>query len=418
MYYIALSLSAILNITTLMNIYQSYREKSSSIVFWVALLMFFNLPHFFTVINSELSSELYIYNEASAFCILFNITYFIFWNVKMGKKKLLSENEYTVENKTLFYYLLLLLFIGSLVWSIGIYRVSGTFLGSSWTDMRNMETVYMLIGQYLFLAGSGSVFAFFILKKRIELILGLTICIYVIFLLKARIYIIPITAPFIIYYLYREKIRLKNIVKIGLVSISLIFMVFFLQQFRYLGNIDDLSFSVVIEVSQNTIENISSGGGEFDLKKAFYLFIENDNNYYHFEEGLTYKRLALWFVPSSILDIKPDDFTFDMWNAIYPDRNNTGGSFHPIFYGDLYANFGFIGFLMAMLWVVIIKFIDFFVNLLTKSLKIALMPNVILMYVLLSRGAVYNSIVFLLWSTILVLGVWLVSKISIRKGTF
>ena len=63
---------------------------------------------------------------------------------------------------------------------------------------------------------------------------------------------------------------------------------------------------------------------EIALLRAFYYFIENNNNFDKFGEGLGYIRLALIFIPSMIAPFKPRDFAIDMYKEWYQVDNPRG----------------------------------------------------------------------------------------------
>lgn len=405
----------LLNISAILMVYNSIRNKSLSVLFWISLFIFFNIPHTLDLIGNYNS----IYrettlNEASLFAALFNIIFLILTYIN----NMINTNNNTrfrlfdksITNYRFHWFQLIFLFISLLIWWYGLHQVSGRFIGFSWTDMRSVNPLYALIGDYVFLASVGCVFVFFYLKKKKFLVVSFVITLVFIFLLKSRANIIPFITPFLLYFLYKNRLNFRKVSKALLVGISIIFLVFFLQQYRYLGNIESIEFNTIIEVTQDTVENITEGGGEFNLRNGFYLFLENENNFINFNEGNTYKRLLLLPFPSRIVTFKPHDFAYDMYNAINPARANQGGSYHPIFYGDAYGNFGFLGFSVAFLWFFIFKFIDKSIRYFNPSVSISLLAPISLMYILLARGAVYNSVAFLFWSGIIILIINIISK--------
>src|SRR5699024_10327563 len=324
-------LLVLMNLTFIMLVYNSIREKSLSILFWISLLIFFDLPHTLEVIRSD--SSLYsesILNQASLFVFTFNMLFIIMTSIynmiTINNQNTLNMFEKKEVNKRFYSYQLVLLVLSLVIWSYGLYQVNGKILGSTWTDMRNVKPLYSMAGNYLFLASVGCVFSFFYLKRKKLFLISLVVTFIFIILVKSRSNIIPVIGPFFIYFLYKSRFNIRTISRVLLIGITIIFSVFFLQQFRYIGSVENIEFDTIIEVTQETVESIAEGGGEFNLRNGFYLFLENRNNFNNFNEGNTYKRLLLLPFPSSLFEFKPNDFAFDMYNALYPSRANQGGT--------------------------------------------------------------------------------------------
>ena len=74
----------------------------------------------------------------------------------------------------------------------------------------------------------------------------------------------------------------------------------------------------------------------------FIIILAKNNNFPNFNQGHTYLRVLLFFIPESFsMGIKPPDFAVSMGSAYINNFSNTIYSMHPTFYGDLFANFSY-----------------------------------------------------------------------------
>jgi hypothetical protein len=213
---------------------------------------------------------------------------------------------------------------------------------------------------------------------------------------RSRYNIMPFALPFMLVCLYSRK-RMQ-VLKALVLGCAILFLVFFLQQMRYAGSLFNLvrHYSVADLVSR-TSQFIRSGSGELGLSRVFYYFVEHDNKFTNFGEGRTYLRLALLPIPSSMLVLKPRDFAMDMWEAWHGVATTTG-TMHPTLYGDVFANFGFWGFLMGFPYPLLARVVDIVISRAkTESFKVFYIGIFSTMFVLLARGAVYNSIANAFW---------------------
>ena len=72
-------------------------------------------------------------------------------------------------------------------------------------------------------------------------------------------------------------------------------------------------------------------------------------------------RLALLFVPAAIAKFKPRDFAIDMYKE-WMHVDNPRGTMHPTLFGDVFANFGFMCFLLGIVYGILVSFVDEFIK--------------------------------------------------------
>jgi len=198
--------------------------------------------------------------------------------------------------------------------------------------------------------------------------------------------------------------------------------VYGLRTFRHYGTLSDFVKEFEIVDFWNRINlSIESGSGELGLRRAFYYFIQNNNQFEGFGTGATYLRMILVYLPSKLtFGIKPDDFAQTMGSAV---GMGAGGSMHPTLFGDCYANLGWAGILLGMFWAAFCSISDrIIVRFNNISDKVCCYILVASCYVIIGRGSVYNSFFIMAWGIPLI---WVVRyclrrmshiKIKLRSG--
>lgn len=398
--------NVLLILTNLINIIFEFFNKSLSILFWAVIFLLFTLPHLI-LYNEGIYSD-YLMNKVGFFAILFNIIYIITRIILNGRVKInfkgkVIENyalvKETRKNINIYYFIYVSSF---LIIIFGIILRGYSIFNYTWLDGIGYRKSFLEGAASLLITGFSGVGCIAYLRKdKLNFVLVLFAYFLYVLITRARYNIVPFIIPFLIYYIYSGEI--KKIFRSILLGIFILFSVFLLQQIRYTGNLLNLinNYSVS-EIFNNTFSFILEGNGEFGLSRVFYYFVGNNNNFPKFGEGRTYLRLILLPIPSSILPFKPRDFAMDMWEA-WTGISTTIGTMHPTIYGDVYANFGYFGILMGIFYAFLFKFCDIIINK-TKiqSKKILYISIISTMYILLSRGAVYNSIANAFWCIILI----------------
>ena len=98
-------------------------------------------------------------------------------------------------------------------------------------------------------------------------------------------------------------------------------------------------------------------------------------------------------IPSSLAGgLKPADFAISMWSAYNNDFTNTTGTTHPTLYGDCFGNLWWFGILLAIFWAVFIYGVDKVICRKDPLSTICLTVIWCSSFVMIGRGAVYNSV--------------------------
>lgn len=393
-----------------------YRSRSLSLLFWASLFVVFSIPHSLDLFLGTNIYSINVMNKASLFVIGFNILYlfirycFVYKKTKFNWQ--ISKSNGNIENRFM-NYLFCSLILSVILWVIGLYKVTGNILSVSWSDTLLVSGRFSIIGSYLFMSSCGLLLLLYLKGKSVlSQIVFIMLAIIVILLTRARINLIPVILPIIVYEIFYKR-NYTTVIRVMVLGLVFILIVSFIQEFRFLGSLTNARNSDIKIVFQNTINSIINGQGEFGLRRAMYKFIYHDNEFLNFNKGITYIRLLLIPFPNSIIRVKPRDFAYDMWDAVNPHRTGIGGTYHPTFYGDLYGNFGSYGFILGIVWGLSFLGIDRITNRLSNELKIACIAPFSTMYLLLARGSVYNAIANGFWSFIIINMIFFISRITI-----
>lgn len=407
--------------TTIFNIYYSISRAQLSAIFWGVALLLFVIPH--TMHSILMNYPTHVINEASAFVMVTNFLYlvtrFLLDSRSSVKCKtaidifpLLKESDIQIRIANA---LFLLSIIMQFVW---ILITKGSLLDYTWSDGLGIQNPVMIISKYLIISFGAILFISLARKNYLFFLTNVFVSVIYLFIFRSRYDIIPLAMPFLIYFLLSMDVR--KIMKSLLIGFIIILFVFFLQQYRYLGSLNEAATKESkSQLVGNTIQFIVEGKGEFSLIKSFYKFIEEGNQFPLFGEGRTYKRLALFPIPTRFIrDLKPRDFAMDMYEAYYNTKTEIG-TMHPTIYGDLYANFGRLGCVMGIFYAVLLFIIDKYAIERAKpmSLKIFNIGIWGTTYTLLARGAVYNSITNGIWSTVLVFLIYFATEKLLSLNT-
>lgn len=273
-----------------------------------------------------------------------------------------------------------------------------------------------IIYSYLFTMCIPFCFLAYKYKRYYMFATAVVIVVALLLIFRVRSFIISITVPFLLAYIYNNKLKI-NFSRIVLVLSSVIFIIWLIlgvHVLRIYGTIENIiSESSFSEFNDYSYGLLFSKYGEFGLRNAFYFFIDNDNNFSNFGIGRGYIRLLMLPIPSFILPgIKPNDFAMDMAFAYDPIASAAGiNSMHPTLYGDCYANLGWIGIFLGAFWALITLFFDRLTRKINiQIIGISIYVAIVYAFVLIARGAIYNGIFIVFFTIITHLFLWFLCK--------
>ena len=403
-----------------------YKFRSVSIVLWGGLFVFFLLPHSVDIFITSKEYTEANYNKASLFALLFNIFYLATRLLLINARKLGLAKLNRIEHKNLnipfIEYLFILLLISFAFLLYFVISTFGGFFGFTWIDMFEGRGAFSLtIFNYLFSMTIPLFFLTFFYKNKFVFLGTLVIIICIIFLFRIRAYIIPLTVPFVAYFILSKyfKFNIFSFFKLLILSLSTIILIVGLGVFKAYGTLSNFYNNITFDEFAEGLYNIAfSKYGELGLRNGFYFYLENNNKFENFGLGLGYIRLMMMPIPSFMsFGLKPQDFAMDMAMAYDPINSTPGvNSMHPTLYGDVYANLGWFGILLGIFWAFFVFVGDYLAVSKSKNIfLISLFVTYSFAYTLIARGAIYNgvfSIFFILVTHSILL---LVLKVSRKK---
>ena len=384
-----------------------FKNKSSAVFLWATLFIMFGVMHLFA---SFIGDEQYfddVLIQASVFAILFCLIYILF-RVLLGYRSIvrsrkrmqykLLEAEFVQEKCGTFF---LIVFLAVMLLKTYPYVANvGNILMTSWSSGRDYgaSVTYANSSQLfsiLMYALSGVAVVFWMEKKRWYCLFSLLALGLGVLLTRNRIEVLPILCAIIIVFILKtQKIRMRTLVFGGIAAVSVIYIVYGLRVFRHYGTIDaflrEFQFS---DFMQRIHKFIITDNGELGLRRDFYYFIDNDNNFKSFGEGHTYLRMLLVYVPTQwSFGLKPDDFAMTMGAA---KGMIAGGSTHPTLFGDCYANLGMLGVFLGAFWAIYANVVDWITTRQKNPIAVVLIYALCAVtYVIMGRGSVYNGFFF------------------------
>lgn len=396
--------------------YFEFKNKSPVVFLWGTLLIMFGVTHLFASIIGDIQYNDVTLLEASVFVILFCFFYicariFIMRDI-LKLHQTYNAILYSFVKRRDGHHLKCLLF--TLLTLVILFRIliisyaSGGILDSSWGGIREYQisVSYLNYGQILnvlFFVLSGILLIFLIEKKRILVLTTMSLLIINILITRNRIEVLPLICPFVTLFIFKTKrLNIKTILSLLVMGSGIVFIIYGLRAYRYYGSIVNFLMRFNSSEFMNQImEFIQTNNGELGLRRYFYYFIDNNNNFTDFGKGFSYIRMLLVFLPTKwSFGIKPNDFAITMGAAV---GMAPGGSMHPTLFGDCYANLGWCGILLGIFWAVYALLCDKLIvsrqSIISSILIYSLNAT---MFCIIGRGAVYNAFSIVAWGTLII----------------
>lgn len=421
----AIVLSFIPLLLNIVIILYEYQRRSVSLFLWATLLVMFSVFHFVSVASAFLDYPLWVYNEASLFVIIFDLLYLSTRIITKNKgyckayyEKGLQIRKILSSEKKMFYFLwiMLLATIGLVLYNS--YKSTGSILASSWGAFLNYsrEQDYVNANRFLapfFYPAASLLFIckfFKPWKKYFRIVVLLLI--FNVVVTRNRIEVLPILCFIIVLYVANSRLTIKNLLLCVVGAGLVLYVVYGLQVYRYYGTIDNfIENATWVTFNAEVLTRILNQDGELGLRRIFYYFILNGNDFDGFGEGHTYLRMLLFWLPMSWSGgLKPDDFAIAMGKAWAP--SSWGYSVHPTLYGDCYANFGAYGVFMGIFWAVFVNISDYITSKSSVMLQYICVMCFSCSYVIIGRGSVYNAFILLIFGLLVL---YMLNSILFKK---
>lgn len=364
----------------------------------------FGLTHFLEIAEDRYSFSEGVQTEASVFVILFCLLYggtrFII--LRRGSSRLasvltgISDSHMRGDEQSGILYAGLAV---SAVYSIAqTIRTAGGFMSTAWGLSRKLgvSASYVNFSGHLggcaYYALSGLFLCSLLRKERGGIFISALCILSVAIITRNRITVTPLLAGGTGFLLIRvKKIKLSFILLGVLAGVATFFIVYGLHTFRHYGSLGNALANVSISGLLSRISGmLKDDSGELGLYKWFYYFIMHNNSFKSFGRAHTYLRMLMVFVPTRFaFGLKPDDFAIAMGSAA---GMGPGGSMHPTLFGDCYANLGFAGIFLGILWALLVTQLDrIILSMKTNESKVLAYSLMASMYIIIGRGAVYNA---------------------------
>jgi len=407
------------------------KKKSPIIFLWATLFIMFGVMHLIESFSETDNFSQIVLCKASVFVIIFCLVYILFRVCVTLTRKEYSRLDYfkliariNGSNEMKISYAIFYIFLLAIIVKLGAYIYSvGGILNTSWANVRAYSTGlsygnYEQILNIIYYSFAGIGLYFLLSKKYFSGAVSIVACIVLVLITRQRVGVLP--AIIVIMALYIFKLRhlsMKTIITVMVASIAVIYVIYGLRVFRHYGTLNSFFQDFNLNEFINNVNlQIATGNGELGLKKYFYYFIQNNNEFENFGEGHTYLRMFLIFIPTRwSFGIKPTDFALSMGAAV---GMASGGSMHPTLFGDCYANLGWIGaFVLAIFWVMYARIADKIILSRASILEMNLLYVLYAVtYVFIGRGAVYNGFFFAAYGTVFILILsWLMRHIKWHK---
>lgn len=397
-----------------------YNRRSVALFFWGMLCIIFALPHTMDIVIGGYSYSDSTMTLASLFVLLFCFLYAITRRVHLKnprgfeagngaldifskeKSNRVGMREYGAVAIALLLVLSVAAFSRANFGSLGNVTWAGIYSAQD-----GLSSPLFALAPYLFASIGGAIAVLWAKKKWIPFLIMIAACILFLLITRNRIVMLSFVCPLCLLITSRiKRLSFKSIL-LGLALVVLIlYSVYAILTFRHAGTMENFFSSYSLSTfNRDVFASMLSGEGELGLRNIFYYFIEWDNSFAGFSEGATYIRILLFWVPTGLSQgIKPDDFAITMASAYMGNPFNETYSVHPTFFGDAFANFGFIGFLVGIFWGVVMNCIDAWLSRADYANKPYLVSALAYAFVIVGRGSVYNGVMIGIVSVVVIFG--------------
>ena len=400
-------------------VYESVRNRELDFFLWGSLLAVFAIPFVVDALNVRDGARQALLAHAILFAIGFNM---LFW----GAKRLFLRHHHGPLAPYDGPQGLLPLFVGTLGLAVGLLLVHiyvrfgldltqlGMMFLLNWRDVAfDNDSIYRMLSHRMLVVGSAACLLAWVQKRPGWFSLSMLMVLLATLLEGARFLLVPAFAPIVYYTAISGRFRVRSIAQAAIAGLLMLFVVYHVQTLRYEDN-RQLSKFADIDAIITTVRRMKEVGlpnqeasGELRLRGYYYHVLDRMPGQMDISWGRTYRRLLLFPFPTSLMGgIKPTEYTREIANLIYPERKGYGGTVHPLLYGESYANFGDLGIIVGALWGCVFALLGRWFRKQATWQQIVLLAPIAAFGVFLARGAVYSSVVFLVYGVVFVLILW------------
>tara|TARA_A100001391_G_scaffold158114_2_gene116441 strand:+ start:3019 stop:4167 length:1149 start_codon:yes stop_codon:yes gene_type:complete len=210
-----------------------------------------------------------------------------------------------------------------------------------------------------------------------------------------RIPLLAVVLPFIMVWIFKSNGILKALLFASFYSAAS-FIMDIMRLMRFKNSLAE-RWDVIV----NYQDYIGLLGGdertEASLRYVYYAFIHGINHYEEFQKLKYFARSLMMFFPASIFDFKPDNFEYDMHEAV----SGIHATMHPTFFGTLFADSGAWFFLWIVYIYLFIYIVPHFLYKYSGRFYLGAFGMISLSSMMIARGAFYSSIIYIVYILIL-----------------
>lgn len=389
-----------------------FKNKSPAVFLWATLWLMFGVMHLITSFANSDEYDKSVLAYTSVFVIMFSLVYVTvraIFGTKIKKRycqrlQIEAYGKTGTDISTRVYYCIFFLFCISVLGQVlPFIRYAGGILHTSWSEMRGYvadKSYFDISGVlgYIYFSCGGIVSLCWIKKDKVKLTIAVLLMLVNVIVMRNRVDILPLMCSFLTVFMMKQKKISVKLIAIGAMScVVIIYVVYAIRAFRWLGSIGDaISNFSLKQITDQVMYFIQNDDGELGLRRYFYYFVSENNQFENFGKFHTYIRMLLVYLPTRLSGgIKPPDFAISMGMAAGGDATS---SMHPTLFGDCYANLGGWGVMIGAWWAVLVSALDTLV-LKFKDSYYMLMGYILCSasYVIIARGAVYNGFANIAW---------------------
>lgn len=399
MEYIIVIVLILILILMILGVFFEYKKKSPLVIFYIVLILM-SIPFGFYNIFIYSDYSLSVILEANFFILIY-ISFFIFfrWFFSIAFKNknvwidALNSKENVFSNNFLYYFTLISLLCALIgfIYGLKIFSISAMMNLNWWDFVQSSSFLVKICVYFSYMACCSSILSVYFaegLKRKLILILTILFLLFSIFVLKTRSYLLLMLIPLLLYLFYGNMVAKMKVSLLVLISIFLFILARAVRHATDLNDFLDQDFAILFQGAAE--------GGEVNLIDGLYYFVSKGNDFEGFNQNITLIRTLFFWLPSFLIDFKPVEVTYYMFQAYYGDHYSYKYSYHPTVFGDAYGNFGLLG---SVLYSFYLAFIIGIIEFMSKRNSIigfylfALLSVVMLIF---ARGAFYNAFMYLM----------------------
>lgn len=402
-----------------------WRNRSPMLLFWATAWIVFFLPATIDALAPGEVAKAEVVAKALLFAVLFSIAYAFgrlvtqqFRQKRLKWTKILKHTETRNVSAPLTLWFAIIFLVAALACRyLSVVRVADSLFAVTWRDPATADTLtrilHQLSRQFFYIGGVAPLVAWIQERRMLAMMLFLGGLSHVV-IGRSRVELVPLVVPALLLFMVKgRRLRFRRLAATGvMVVVALYVGIYGLQYIRYQGGLR----SAVDEVSvQDYVEHLQTVPGEADKRLHYYTMLERPSKFSGAVLGATYRRLLVFWYPSALGDLKPENPHHTLRRDI-TGREHSRASLHPTVFGDAYYNFGWAGVVVGLLWGALAVVIQWPLSAAGGAPALLMLGPICTGVIVAARGSVYNGAVIVILGCMLVSMVLVVVRILVNSG--